>query len=74
MYYVYELKGLCSCCIQHNIFGISECGNLRLVKHRLLKKDDTDIFIKNHPKLFKIEIIENNLTFPEAYTLLHLLN
>ena len=74
MYYVYELKGLCSCCAEHNIFGISECANLRLVKHRLLKKDSTDIFIKNHPKLFTIQIVERNLTYPEAFTLLNLLN
>ena len=74
MYYVYELRGACNCCTQYNVFGISQCANLRLVKHRLLKKSDTNPFIKQHSQLFKIYIIESNLSYDAAYTLLHLLN
>jgi len=72
MFYVYELKTICpGCCEKHpKIFGLTQCNNLRVLKHRLMTSTTTDVFIRKHPKLFVVSRVTRDLPYEDAYTIM----
>ena len=72
MFYVFSVETICPHCreISPNFFGITQCKNLRVVKHRVLKDNNTDLFIRNNPKLYACKRESRNLPYAEAYTIL----
>jgi len=72
MFYVYCLESICPCCVENQprMYGITKCQNLRVVKHRLLANNCTDLFIKEHSKLFVTRRISHDMSYENAFTLL----
>ena len=70
-YFVYKVESICETCrlTQPNLYGISRCQNLRVLKHRMLNDKETFSFIRNNPKMYTIERICDNMPYEDAYTI-----
>ena len=71
-FFVWKLETICPCCIdtQPKLFGVSQCNNLRVVKHRAVHDRKTPVFIRENPKLFILTRISRDVDYDTAYTIM----
>ena len=65
------MKSICPCCTTHpEIYGLTKCKNLRVLKFRIMQDSKTNMFVRNNPKLYTIERISHDLPYEDCFTLL----
>ena len=70
-FYVWKIETLCECCrlTTPALIGITQCNNLRVVKHRVIKSNQCPVNIRENSRMFKISRISRNVTYDTAVTI-----